>query len=74
MGHKDIEDIVFIIENRPRLPLEYLDETGDRSKTYLKEQSRTLINNTTFTNYLPGMVSDDTGRAQVLNSHALPVR
>lgn len=74
MGHKDIEDIVFILENRPRIPVEYLDETNDRLKTYLREQSRSLLNNTTFSNYLPGMVSGDAGQTQVLNSLSLLAR
>lgn len=55
----DIEDIVFVLENRPRLPVEFSDHKDDELKAYLAGQAQSLLENGNFTNTLPGLLSSD---------------
>lgn len=52
----DLEDIVFVMENRANLILE-LNECSDELKHYLAEQAARLMNNE-FLNVLPGLLEN----------------
>lgn len=56
---QDLEDIVYVIENRPRLPIEFADANNASVKAYIAHESRTLVANVDFLNYLPGMARRD---------------
>lgn len=74
VAHKDIEDIVFVLEYGPRLAVEFMDELNTELKDYLKESSNYLLNLAAFANLLPGMVTEDKGAARVLNTLRLMAR
>lgn len=74
MGHKDIEDIVFVLEHRSRLPVEFQDENNVRLKHYLSERSGSLLAHPKFDNYLPGMVTEPNGETQVVHTLRLLAR
>lgn len=56
---QDLEDIIYVLENRPRLPIEFRECQDLALKKYLQEQSAELLNNRLFKNYLPGIATRD---------------
>lgn len=66
LAHKDIEDIVFVLECRPRLSIEFMDETSAPLKAYIRDQSQQLLNMPNLTNMLPGLLIDQQGYGQVM--------
>lgn len=62
----DLEDIVFIMENRNRLIIE-LQDCPDELKQYLSAQAESLLNDD-FLNVLPGLLNDPNAASAVENS------
>lgn len=59
---QDLEDIVYVLENRPRLPVEFTDENNEEVKAYIAQESKTLLGNQDFLRYLPGTARRDSRR------------
>jgi len=66
--HKDMEDIVFVLEYRPRLAIEFMDETSHSLKAYLKEQCRHLLGSPGFGSNFPGLLTEQTNHGTVVNA------
>lgn len=61
----DLEDVVFVLENRSDFIHELLDAPED-VKHYLSQQAQSLLNED-FLNVLPGLVSTSASSKPVLN-------
>lgn len=59
---QDLEDIVYVLENRPRLPIEFSDENNKAVKAFIAQESKTLLANQDFLSYLPGTARRDPRR------------
>lgn len=62
----DLEDIVFVLENRERLIVDLMD-SPDELKRYFSEQARLLLNDE-FLNVLPGLLNNPGAARTVENS------
>jgi hypothetical protein len=62
----DLEDIVFVMENRDRLIIELMG-SPDELKIYFAEQARLLLNDD-FLNVLPGLLNNQDSAKTVENS------
>lgn len=62
----DLEDIVFVLENRSRLILELVN-CSDELKTYFAEQATSLLNDD-FLNVLPGLLNNPESARPVVDS------
>jgi len=62
----DLEDIVFVLENRNRLIVELMD-CSDELKRYFSQQAVELLNND-FLNVLPGLLNNPESARTVENS------
>lgn len=63
LGSHDLEDIINVIDGRPKLPGEIRDST-DELRTYLANKCAALLALPNFANYLPGLVAQDETLAQ----------
>lgn len=72
--HKDMEDIIYVLENRSGIVLEFYDCENDALKDYLRVQAAGLLNNSQFQNFLPGMVSEAGGARIVTNTLSIIAR
>jgi predicted nucleotidyltransferase len=59
---QDLEDIVYVLENRPRLPIEFREEDNEAVKAYIAQESKNLLANVDFLSYLPGTARRDSRR------------
>jgi predicted nucleotidyltransferase len=55
--HKDMEDIVYVLEHRSRISVEFTSETNQHLRDFLRDEAQALLTNSSFLNALPGMVS-----------------
>lgn len=62
----DLEDIVFVLENRKRLIIELMDCTSDL-KEFFSEQAKTLLNDD-FLNVLPGLLNNPVSASAIENN------
>lgn len=62
----DLEDIVFVMENRSRLIIELMN-CSDELKIYFSQQARLLLNDD-FLNVLPGLLNNPASAKAVENS------
>lgn len=72
--HKDIEDVVYILENRPQIVTDYLDEMDQGLRSYLKAELSSLLQNANFIDRLSGMVSSYGSEDHVVNTMRLIAR
>jgi hypothetical protein len=69
-----VEDIVYVLENRPRIAVDFADKINGELKTYLQKQARQLWEQASFLDHLPGMVSHSGGEDAVVNALELIAR
>ena len=62
-----MQDIIYVLESRAGVVLEFYDCENDTLKDYLRAQAAELLNNSQFQNFLPGMVSE-AGGARIVTS------
>ena len=62
----DLEDIIFVLENRSRFIFELMD-SGDELKQYFSSQAALLLNDE-FLNVLPGLLNNPDSADAIVNS------
>lgn len=72
LGSRDIEDIVFVLENRTDMMRE-LFESNEELKKYFSRQAKELKNEK-FLNILPGLVADSDSVRMIINNLDLMIR
>jgi len=62
----DLEDVIFVMENRTRLIMELMD-SSEELKQYFAQQANLLLNDD-FLNVLPGLLNDPNSAKSIENS------
>lgn len=74
IDHKDMEDVIYVLENRAGIALEFYDCENAALKDYLRDQAAELLKSRQFQNFLPGMVAEAGGARIVINALSIMAR
>ena len=64
---QDMEDIIYVMENKTAIELVLFEQSNDKLKHYFKEQAIALLANENFRNYLPGLLDNPDAESEVLS-------